>query len=416
MSSIRGFSRYDQNRHMNYIATAAYGDNIFTYTTSQNPSTLVYSGTLQSLLNLGTVTALTAPVGRILRTNGRKLFPGANSCSSIITTAGGTVSVSQIRSQMVGVIDVVTGISGFIDPNDSLFAIYNVDKAIDFPNDGANPLNASHAGPSVYTAGNVTALGNIVSSGQTLSLPYTTQVATPILTGTSGSYTLTTVSAPTQVTLSLAPSGSATYTLTGVASVPNNTLVSVVVTATTVQNTVITFASTFLSNGTLTTTAAAGPVNQYYVVNFVSNGTNLIEISRTAALTTLPTTTTVGGVVAPSAGIVSGGLVAASGQVRSTTVTTSTTTSGTLTLNPLLGQVFVFSTAMAGAVTLAASSFPPGAIMYVIFLNGGGQTLAGDNSTVKTAATATMTNAKTYTLTLVSNGTAFYQVSAIQGV
>jgi len=65
---------------------------------------------------------------------------------------------------MVGVIDVVTGLSGFIDPNDSMFAIYNVDKAIDFPNDGGNPANAEHRGPSLYTAGNVTADLNIVTN------------------------------------------------------------------------------------------------------------------------------------------------------------------------------------------------------------------------------------------------------------
>lgn len=163
MSSIKGQSTYDNTRHLNYISTAPYGDNIFTYTTSVN-SSLATVGQIQSLLNLGTVTAGvggTAPAGRILRTNGRKLFPGANPCTSIITTAGGTAVVTQLYSQMVGVIDVVSGLSGFIDPNDSLFAIYNVDKAIDYPNDGSTPAHLAHKGPSLYTAGNVSAAGGV---------------------------------------------------------------------------------------------------------------------------------------------------------------------------------------------------------------------------------------------------------------
>ena len=163
MSSIKGQSTYDNTRHLNYISTAPFGDNIFTYTTSVN-SAFTTIGQIQSLLSLGTVSAGTAPAGRILRTNSRKLFPGANPCSTIITVGSGTQTVTQLYSQMVGVIDVVSGLSGFIDPNDSLFAIYNVDKAIDYPNDGSTPAHLAHKGPSLYTAGNVTADLNIVTN------------------------------------------------------------------------------------------------------------------------------------------------------------------------------------------------------------------------------------------------------------
>ena len=272
---------------MNYIATATYGDSIFVYTTSQNPSTLVYSGTLQSLLNLGTVTALTAPVGRILRTNGRKLFPGANPCSSIITTAGGTVTVTQIRSQMVGVIDVVTGISGFIDPNDSLFAIYNVDKSIDFPNDGANPLNVAHRGPSVYTAGNVTAGGNVVATGNVtagLQIGSTGVTALTTIAGTGAQATQAIDPTLGQlVTFIVSSTGSASITLTA-SSAALGSLVRLLITATTAQNTTITFGTGFHSVGTLIVTAAAGPANQSYIVTFVGNGTSMFEVSRTAAM------------------------------------------------------------------------------------------------------------------------------------
>jgi len=283
---------------------------------------------------------------------------------------------------MVGVIDVLTGLHGFIDPNDKMFTIYNVDKAIDFPNDGATPSGVPHSGPSLYTSGTVSAVSNITTTAGSVvagagvaALPSTLQVATPILTGTSGSYTLTAVSTDTQVTLSLAPSGSATYTLTGVASVPNGTEIAVVVTATTVQNTVITFASPFLPTGTLTTTAAAGPVPQYYVVNFISNGTILIEVSRSGALSTAPTTTS----VAANA-VVSSGIVAAAGNIVSTagvvygsgsyTYSSNITAAVTITFPSNVSVVNITGTitGTTALITLAASGTPAvGQVVYVRF-------------------------------------------------
>jgi len=213
MSSVKGQLDYDRSRHLNYISTAAFGDSIFTYTVTTNAQYQPV-GTLRSLLSVGTASGATgyntlggssptAPAGRILRVNGRKLFPGANPCSTITVSSGGTSgtsvssTVSQLYSQMVGVIDVVTGLSGFIDPNDSLFAIYNVDKAIDFPNDGANPANAGHKGPSLYTAGNVTADLNIVTNNGAIGVDVAAGAAGTItsaagITANTGNLTLTT--------------------------------------------------------------------------------------------------------------------------------------------------------------------------------------------------------------------------------
>jgi hypothetical protein len=117
--------------------------------------------------------------------------------------------------------------------------------------------------------------------------------------------------------------------------------------------------------------------------------------------------------------IFTAGDVIAGGQVRSSTVTTdSTSVSGTLTINPTLGQVFRFTATMSGAVTLAATAgsaaAAPGSIVYIVFANGGGQTVIGDQSTVLTPTSATMTNAKGYAITLISNGVTFVQVSAVQ--
>jgi hypothetical protein len=339
MSSIRGQNRYDASRHLNYISTAPFGDNIFTYTVTRVGLNTV--GTLQSLLSvgwsaaspvgyatLGSGTGLTAPAGRILRVNNRKIFPGANPCTSITTSVnavGGTSStatVTQLYSQMVGVIDVLTGLHGFIDPNDTMFTIYNVDKAIDFPNDGGTPSGVPHSGPSLYTSGTVSAVsnitttaGNVVAGAGVAALPSTTVALTSItVNGAASAQTLAAVQSSETVTLICSPpSGAASITINGPTSPPNGIQVSVVVTATTVQNTTITFASTFLPNATLVTTAAAGPASQYYVVNFISNGTKLVEVSRSGALSTAPTTTS----VAANA-VVTSGTVAAAGNIVST--------------------------------------------------------------------------------------------------
>jgi len=125
-----------------------------------------------------------------------------------------------------------------------------------------------------------------------------------------------------------------------------------------------------------------------------------------------------GGLPNQSAPTLTNGTVIASGQVRSSTVTTVTTATGTITLNPTLGQVFRLTTTLTGAVTLAATALSaaanPGAVLYVMITNGGGQTFVGDGSTVVTAPIATLTNAKSFSITLVSDGTAFREMSRLQ--
>ena len=288
MSSIRGQSQYDFNRHLNFISTAAYGDSIFSYTTSQNSTTFATTGTIQSLLNLGTVTAGTAPVGRILRVNNKKLFPGANTCSTIITTGGGTATVTQLRSQMVGVIDIVTGISGFIDPNDSMFAIYNVDKAIDYPNDGGTPTDVAHRGPSVYTAGNVVAAlavtaGTTVTAGTGLSL-------------TAGNLAIT-ASAPqvipyvaTDSPYAFATNTGTLYSFTEAGAVnlnattvpPIGSIIIIEFYNSTGGAIAVTLNTNFKSSGTVTpANSSASRIS----VTFISDGTNLVELFRSGSVT-----------------------------------------------------------------------------------------------------------------------------------
>jgi hypothetical protein len=151
-----------------------------------------------------------------------------------------------------------------------------------------------------------------------------------------------------------------------------------------------------------------------YMINGVDPATGLTDQGQpvyTRGSVTAGTTVSAGTTVTGGTGV-----IATTGQVRAATVTDSTTTTGNITIDFSLGQVFRFTSALTGAVTLKSSNNTPGAVAYLIFYNGGGQTIAGDTTTVKSGATATATNNKTYTVTLVSDGTLAYQVALVQGV
>lgn len=132
---------------LSYITVGAFNAAFFTYT--QTTSNFVTSGTLTAVINPDTgvaVTSLNCPAGRVLRETGRKLYA--------------TAAYPGVSTYMVSVYDSVLGVNGFIDPNSTLFAIYNVDK----PNfiDAASTEHTSY-GPPVYTGSTVTATGNITS-------------------------------------------------------------------------------------------------------------------------------------------------------------------------------------------------------------------------------------------------------------
>jgi hypothetical protein len=86
-------------------------------------------------------------MGRILRENGRKLYPGANP------------GVDQFY---VGVYDPVSFLSGFIDPNNGIYAPFNENKPTYVGDSTDDYVNNSQpdAGPPVLTNGNIVALGN----------------------------------------------------------------------------------------------------------------------------------------------------------------------------------------------------------------------------------------------------------------
>jgi len=231
-----------------YIATSTFSGNFFNYTTALNATTLVTTGTLSNV----TTTASNCPAGRILRENGRRLFSNAD---------------PGVSTFMVGVVDSITGLSGFIDPNASLFQNYTGARSADLA-DGldysVSAAGSNHRGGSTYTWGNVVA-GRQIYSATTTALTYNASIA---LDGNLGQlFTLTPTGDVTTMTATAPPAGSIVYLLLTADSVTART---------------ITFSTGFkVTAGTILTATTAGRIT---TIVFVSDGTRLCEISRSALL------------------------------------------------------------------------------------------------------------------------------------
>lgn len=246
---------HKERPQINYIATAAYNNDVYVYTTTRNPTTLQVTGTLTTPFS-----APQCPIGSVLRANGRKLYPGG--------------SYPGISTLMVGVINTTRGVSGFIDPNSPNFAYYNVDKSVDVP-DGVNPNGgATDLGMSIYTNGNITAALGTVTVGTQLRL---TSVRRAI-TGTTGSVTFD-FSTAVGSFYTLVSTGAVSLTPSGLP--PAGTIIYIQFTG----NNIVTLVTPFVF------TAAVNPGTTGITVGFISNGTQLVEISRTAVTTVIPNAT-----------------------------------------------------------------------------------------------------------------------------
>lgn len=153
-------STYEVPRRQ-YLSVSSFELDFFTHTVSLNTS---YQ-TVGTLTAVSGATASNCPKNRVLRENGRKLYPDAN--------PGVTV-------YMVGVYDAITELSGFIDPNSPVFTILNTDK----PNYLANSTDPGVGGlvdkaNPVYTNSSVDA-GTFITAG-------TTVTAGTSITATAGS-------------------------------------------------------------------------------------------------------------------------------------------------------------------------------------------------------------------------------------
>jgi hypothetical protein len=198
-----------------FISTQPFNNDIFSYTVTTNRNTNAVTGDLSAnVLDLtGTLlSATTAPAARILRESGLKLYPGVN---------------PGIETFMVGVIDTITSIAGYIDPNSPIYAVYST-KLPGFYANGVDPnTQVPDAGPPVKTNGLIFALQSIeaatdISAGTTIYAGTSIHAGTYIKAGTD-------ISAGQQIDLS-----GTLYTVYGLRSAGAQNRVSLIKTYTSV--------------------------------------------------------------------------------------------------------------------------------------------------------------------------------------
>ena len=123
-----------------YVSIRAFNDAFCSYTTSTD----FVNGQFVTTGSIGPVSGANAgncPEGRVLRENGKKLYPDAN---------------PGVETFMVGVYDSTTFLNGFIDPNSRLFQPQSTDLPTYLPNPGEGEgFNDTDLGPGVFTRGEV---------------------------------------------------------------------------------------------------------------------------------------------------------------------------------------------------------------------------------------------------------------------
>ena len=223
-----------------YVAVATATTQFYSYSVALNTTTYVNTGTL-------TGSAATVVAGTLLRENGKKLFPEAN---------------PGVTKYLVGVYLTESPFtSGFIDPNSGVFVVYNSDKPT-YLGGSASFAAANPALPSLTTTNLVTAGTGVVATTGQIRAATITVITTAIDISLGQVFTLTT-------------SGAATLTISNPA---NGAVVYFIVTGG--GSHVITFGTNIKGLGTLTVT-----VGQIFTLEFVCDGTSLLEVARTAVFT-----------------------------------------------------------------------------------------------------------------------------------
>ena len=259
-----------------YITTAAFHQDIFAYTTTYNPANFTTTGTLTSLSTRGTGTAANCPANRVLRENGKKLFPPGLLVANNTTYAAPNPGVT---TYMVGVYDPITFLSGFIDPNSKLFAIYNTDKPEYVPR-GINPNGNAEVdqGAPVYTLGTVTAgTGIVTTSGQIRSA---TPVVLTAVTVSTGSATINREIDPSLgqlFTLTVTVTGGTNaLTFSSVATPAAGSIVYLVIQTSASHTTAM--AASEGTNLQMGSFAVGTVASKYFGITFVSDGTTLVQV------------------------------------------------------------------------------------------------------------------------------------------
>ena len=278
MSSIKSHIANQVVRQ--FVSAATFENDLFSYTTTTNPTTNVTTGSLTAPIT--DATASSCPAGRILRDNGLRLYPGVN---------------PNVNTYMIGVYDSVTLLSGYIDPNSPVFAVYSTQLPAFYDNGvDPGPQGLPDEGPPVYTNGNIISVsGDIVTETGSITAATSITAGTGIVS-TTGQIRAAAVTALTSLsgsgglaaqsidptlgeifTISSAVSGASTITLNATSAAAGSKII-LIITTSTAQNTVFTFGTNMFSAGTFTTNGTSGK----YSISFISNGTDFYETARTA--------------------------------------------------------------------------------------------------------------------------------------
>jgi hypothetical protein len=239
-----------------YISTDYYNSNFFSYTVTTGPSPQFKK--MGALVPVSGMTDSNCPPGRILRENGKKLFPDA---------------YPGVTDYMVGVFDILNNLSGFIDPNDPVFAPFNGDRP-NYLKDSVNSQAKNLSAP-VLTQGSVLCSGDVVSSGQIRSQDVT------------GLETVDAVAPSTTNTVNLDVSLGQVFVLTttkNVTIIPSNILtgahVYLIINAGGAHT--VTFGSRIQGMGPISLSAAGKTCTIHFIC---PNAPVMLELGRTAEFT-----------------------------------------------------------------------------------------------------------------------------------
>jgi hypothetical protein len=253
-----------------YIATESFVNDFFTYTTSTDANGL----TTGAFTQVSGATAATCPAGRVLRDNGKRLYPGAN---------------PNVNYAMIGVFDPQTFLSGFINPNSPIFAMFNSDKPYFTDNlgDGRNSgFDSNLSSTGLVNEGlAVLTQGNVISGKQVYSDRRFSTTGAAI--ATTGFPTASTINvAEGQLFYFVNPTGDMVVNAVNSSTIGTHAYIML---SNATMGSSINFGTGFRATSLLSTGAVmnnisslgAGKVN---TIHFMGDGFGMTEVSRTLVI------------------------------------------------------------------------------------------------------------------------------------
>lgn len=255
-----------------YIATESFVNDFFTYTTSTDANGL----TTGAFTQVSGATAATCPAGRVLRDNGKRLYPGAN---------------PNVNYAMIGVFDPQTFLSGFINPNSPIFAMFNSDKPYFTDNlgDGRNAgFDSNLSSTGLVNEGlAVLTQGNVISGKQVYSDRRFSTTGAAI--ATTGFPTASTINvAEGQLFYFVNPTGDMVVNAVNASTIGTHAYIML---SNATLGSSINFGTGFrptslISSGIINNISSLGP-GRVNTIHFMGDGFGMTEVGRTVNLSSI---------------------------------------------------------------------------------------------------------------------------------